>query len=218
MSKYTGKLNNLRETISMLIDSHVNNINTCILAKVVEVTAGSPYVKVSLLGKKSYLDENDKRVYVQYEDYEVRMAYQKGLSSKMVAGDYGIVMVMQSDIEVFIGGEEDSPRKYDLEDAIFVPLAYVSQPNVDNLTISTVSGEDITITSGKDLVTSATKTDITTNKLKISNGTDDLTSVLADLCSTLSTLAVNVSTGVILPNIAADINAIKTKIEAFVDA
>lgn len=218
MSKYTGKIDNLRETTSLLIDSHVNNINTCILAKVVEVKTGSPYVKVSLLGKKSYLDENDKRVYVQYADYEVRLAYQKGLSSKMVSGDYGIVMVMQSDIEVFIGGEEDSPRKYDLEDAIFVPLAYASQPNVNNLTISTVSGEDISITSGENIVTSATKTDITTTKFKVSNGTDDLTSVLADLCSTLSTLAVNSSTGVILPNVAASINAIKTKIEAFVDA
>jgi len=218
MSKFTGKLDNLRETISLLIDSHVNNMNTCVLAKVSQVTAESPYVKVNLLGKRSYLDENDKRTYVQYNDYEVRMAYQKGLSSKMVVGDYGIVLVMQSDIEVFIGGEEDSPRKFDLEDAIFIPLAYASQPNVDNLTISTVSGEDITITSGKDLVTTATKTDITTTKFKVSNGTDDLTSVLTDLCTTLATLAVNTTTGIILPNIAADINAIKTKIEAFVDA
>ena len=218
MSKYTGKLDNLRETISDLIESHINNMNTCILAKVSEVTSGSPYVKVSLLGKRSYIDENDDRVYVQYDDYEVRMAYQKGLSSKMVAGDYGIVLVMQSDIEVFIGDEEDSPRKFDLEDAIFIPLAYANQPNVDNLTISTTNNENISINSGEDLVVSATKTDITTTKFKVSNGTDDLTSVLADLCSTLSTLAVNTTTGIILPNIAADINAIKTKIEAFVDA
>lgn len=198
-----------RATADLLISSHLNTINTCALVKIASVPTTGPYVEVEILSKRSYVDENNVIQYKQLENIDVRLAYMKGFKPTTKVGDYGLLIVCQSAIEPFLSGTPNNSRKYDLLDGFFVPLAYATVPNHTNLEIDSASGEDIAITSGKDV-------DITVQgKFNVTKGSEELISILADLAATCSQIIVNTTTGVLNPGLITSFQNIKSKIEAF---
>ena len=215
MTKFYRKLPNERETISQLIDSHVNNLNTAFLAEVISASSSENTINLQPLTKRSYLDKDNERQYVQFEPIVLRVAYQKGFKPTTKAGDKGFVIVMQSDIEPFISGEEDSPRKYDILDGIYIPFEYVANVNTDNLIISSDSGEDINITSGKDINLNATNVDFTLTKLALKNATDDLVDLVKQIAEICSRITVDLNTGDLTSSISSEFSAVESKVGAF---
>lgn len=207
--KMLQTLHGQRETSEILIKSHLNNINTCVLVKIAAVTSGEPKVEVELLTKRSYVDENNVRQYDQFGNISVRLAYMKGFKPTTKVGDYGLLIVSQSAIEPFLSGTKDNPRKYDLLDGFFVPLAYASGANTENLEIDSATGEDITMTCGKDVDISVQ------GKFNVTKGSEELVSILADLASTCASITVNLSTGALMPGSISALEAIQSKIEDF---
>ena len=215
MTKFYRKLPNERETISQLIESHVNTMNTSFLATVVSADSADDVIELQPLTKRSYLDKDNVRQYVQFDKVKLRLAYQKGFKPTTKAGDYGFVIVMQSDIEPFLSGEEDSPRKYDILDGIFVPFEYAAVVNTDNLLIASASGEDINVSSGKDFDVTATNVEFNLTKLALKNATDDLVDLIKQIADIGSRITVNPQTGVLNPSIATEFSAVVTKVGAF---
>lgn len=214
MTKLYKKTDNQRNSISILIDSTLHQINTALLAKVASVTSGSDKIELEILSKRSYIDKDNNRQYVQFDNINLRLAYQKGFTPTTKVGDYGFVIVMQSDIEVFLSGEEDSPRKYDILDGIFIPMEYATA-NTTNLIINSSSGEDIQINSGKNLVATSTNTSFTNTHFSVSNGVNEVIDLLGQLCGVCASIAVNTDTGVLLGGIASQFSALQSKFEEF---
>ena len=214
--KFYQNLHDGRQTVEALIEGELQQLNTALLAKVVSANPGNNLITVELLSKRSYLDENQDRQYVQLDNLDVRLAYQKGFKPTTKPGDFGFVIVMQSDLDPFISGGADSPRKYDLLDGIFIPMQYGNVNGTDVL-ISSNPGEKIQITSGSDFDVQATNVEFTVTKCKVSNGTDDLVELIEDLANVCQQITVNTTTGVLNPGIASQFAAIKSKVEAFVE-
>jgi hypothetical protein len=202
-------LHDQRTAVDLLIQTNLNNINTCVLAKIATVTSGEKKVEVEILSKRSYIDENNVRQYVQLQNIPVRLAYMKGFVPTTKVGDYGLLIVSQTSIEPFLSGKPDSPRKYDLLDGFFIPLVYADEPNTDNVLISSATGEDVKINSGKDL-------DLTvTGALNITKGASELVSILSNLADTCANITVNTTTGVLNPGSISALQAIRDQIQAF---
>ena len=215
LTKFYRKLPNERETISQLIESHVNAMNTSFMATVVSADSADDVIELQPLTKRSYLDKDNVRQYVQFGKVKLRLAYQKGFKPTTKAGDYGFVIVMQSDIEPFLSGEEDSPRKYDILDGIFIPFEYATAVNTDNLLIASASGEDINITSGKDLNVTATNVEFNLTKLALKNSTDDLVDLVKQIAEMCSRINVDLSNGVLNADLITEFAAVEAKIGAF---
>lgn len=210
-------LSDQRDTVETLIDTHINRLNTSLVVKVLEATSGANKIKVEVLSNRSYLDDNNDTKYIQIEPIEVRLAYQKGFVPTTKPGDYGFLIVMQSDLEPYLdSGGKDSIRKYDLMDGIFIPMQY-SQVNNEKLTISSNSGEDIDIRSGANIDVYATNTELHVTKFGVSNSTDDLVQLAAQLAQVCSQIQVNLATGALRTGIAARFSSIQSKIEAFTE-
>lgn len=208
--KMLQAIHGTRATNELLINTHLNNINTTLLVKIASISNSDPKVTVEILSKRAYINENNERKYIQFGNLEVRLAYMKGYKPTTKVGDYGLLIVCQSAIEPFLSGSADSPRKYDLLDGLFIPLAYEpSAVNATNTEISTASGEDLTVTCGKDVDISVT------GKFNVTKGSDELISILADLAEKCSQIAVNTGSGQLLPNLVSDFQDLQTKIEAF---
>ena len=214
MTKLYKKTDNLRNSISILVDSTVNQINTALLAKVASVASGSDKIELEILSKRSYIDKDNNRQYIKFDNINLRLAYQKGFIPTTKVGDYGFVIVMQSDIEVFLSGEEDSPRKYDILDGIFIPMQYATA-NTTNLMINSSSGEDINITSGKNIVVNSTNTTFNNTHFSVSNGVNELVDLLGQLSGVCAGIAVDTQTGVLLGGITAQFSNLQSKFEAF---
>lgn len=198
-----------RATTDLLINAHLNTINTCVLVKIASVPTSGPRVEVEVLSNRSYIDENNVRQYQRFENINVRLAYMKGFKTTTKVGDYGLLIVCQSAIEPFLSGTANTPKKYDLLDGFFIPLAYADVANKTNVEIESATGEDIAVTCGKDF-------DITVQgKFNITKGSDELVSILADLAETCSQIVVNTTTGVLNPGLITDFQNIQSKIEAF---
>ena len=214
-----------REMVEILIDSKINQLNTNLLVKVVTATAGQNEITVDILSNRSYLNRELDTAYKQLDNIEVRLAYQKGFKSTIKTGDYGLLIVAQSDIISFLdSGVDKSNRKYALEDAIFVPLE-ISTVNNTNLEISAGSGEDININSSQNTnITSSQNIDLTASNVtlnvssfKVAKGSDDLIDAIRDLSAAVGSMAVVQATGVITPAKATQIAAITARLGAFVE-
>ena len=199
-----------RATNELLINTHLNNINTSVLVKIASISSSEPKVTVEVLSKRAYIDENNERQYTQLGNIEVRLAYMKGFKPTTKVGDYGLLIVCQSAIEPFLSGASDSPRKYNILDGIFFFMFYEpSSVNTENVEIDSATGEDIVVNCGKDV-------DITVQgKFNVTKGSDELVNILAQLANVCAQIVVNTSTGVLEPGIISDFNDIKAKIEAF---
>ena len=207
--KMLQALHDQRTAVDLLIQTNLNNINTCVLAKIVTVTSGEKKVEVEILSKRSYIDENNVRQYVQLDNIPVRLAYMKGFVPTTKVGDYGLLIVSQTSIEPFLSGKPDSPRKYDILDGFFVPLVYADAPNMTDLNISSATGEDINLTTGKDL-------DIAiTGALNITKGSNELVSILSNFANTCANITVNLTTGALNTGSRNALLAIRDQIQAF---
>jgi hypothetical protein len=214
-----------RELVEILIDSKINQLNTNLLVQVVTANSGQNEITVKVLSNRSYVDRNLDTQYVQLENLDVRLAYQKGFKSTIKSGDFGLLIVAQSDIISFLdSGVDKSNRKYALEDAIFIPME-ISTVNTTDLQISAGAGENITVTSQENInMTSQENIDLTASNVtlnvssfKVAKGTDDLIDAIRDLSAAVGSMAVVQATGIITPAKASQIAAITARLGAFVE-
>lgn len=180
-----------RETIGKFIDSKINQINTTLIAKVDEISENDAYITVSPLSKRVYIDEKNERQTTDFPQIMVRLICQKGFLSQIETGDIGVLLVIQSDVDFYFGGSSNYiDRRFDLIDALFIPLEKTNQ-NTEEVKIKT------------------------SQYIKIQNENFDLVSLMKSIANTCKQISVNES-GNLNPGLVADFQEIETKIESFI--
>lgn len=189
--KFLQVVNDDRQNSEILIDSKISYINTTLLVKVNSIQEGSSTINVQPLSKRSYLDENQERQYIDFPNIDLRIIYQKGFTSQISAGDYGMCLVCQSDIDAYLDSLDYSDRRFDIIDGLFMPITIGSQ----NTTEVVVSSE---------------------NYISVKNNTNELFSILKDTLTACAEITVNTDTGVLNAGSITAFNNAKAKIETFI--
>lgn len=189
--KLNKQLNDERVEIELLIDQKINYINTNLLCSIVSISENSPVVRVQPLSKRSYIDESGTVQFIDYQTINVKLAYAKGFKSQLSAGDKGLLLICQNNIDHYINNTDYDQRKFDILDGVFLPFALDSQ-NTEQVKIQTESF------------------------LQISNSSYELMAILKEFAEKAAALTVNLSTGDLNPTSITDFNLIATKINSFI--
>lgn len=133
------------------------------------------------------------------------------LTFPLKEGDLGRAAFMDRSIAEWLAGDGSmvtpiDPRIHDISDAVFIPgLRPLGSP------LSDVSENDIVLKNGN-LIMSIDPN----GKISISNGTDDLTSLINDLCDAASSITTVTAIGIQPTLNKSTFTTLKGKIEAFV--
>jgi hypothetical protein len=133
------------------------------------------------------------------------------LTFPLKEGDLGRAAFMDRSIAEWLAGDGSmvtptDPRTHDISDAVFIPgLRPLGSP------LSDVSEDDIVLKNG-DLTMSIDPN----GKISISNGSEDLTSLIKDLCDAASSITTVTAIGIQPTLNKSTFTALKSKIEAFV--